>query len=589
MTYLALYREWRPRTFGQIIGQEHITRTLKNAVGAGRTGHAYLFCGTRGTGKTTTAKVLAKALNCAGREGPEPCNRCESCKNINGGLSVDVIEIDAASNRGIDEIRDLREKIQFAPTMGRFRVYIIDEVHMLTNEAFNALLKTLEEPPRHAVLILATTEPHKVPLTILSRCQRFDFRRILPADIIKRLREVAAGANLEVEEEALRLIARAAEGGLRDALSILDQSAAFGEMKVTAGDVHNILGTVRIDALNRMAGHLAAGETGPALHLVAELTGEGKDLRLFARELAGYLRALLLEKIAPNSSVGEAWGDPAQMAAMAAGFSKEGLMRAVEIMADAEQNMKWSAMPIIVLELALVRACSGETRWDTDSLRARLAAVEEKLKTLDRPADAEVRGRTAPGSSARVRGFIQAEVPPVSSKAVKDAVPEGRAVAAGSPFPAAAPEDEDKDVLRPQEQDSPIKDDSPQEAECSLEEIQRSWKNVMDIMRKERLPLYHSYSKAWPLAVNGRRLVVGFPGSEALDREIAERADHKKYLEGLLGRVFQGDWQLTFKYSQEKTSPAEKEPIARDAVVEVKRRFGGEEIVLDDEEQGTLF
>ncbi len=584
MTYLALYREWRPRTFGEIIGQEHITRTLKNAVGSGRTGHAYLFCGTRGTGKTTTAKVLAKALNCAGREGPEPCNSCESCKNINEGLSVDVIEIDAASNRGIDEIRDLREKIKFAPTMGNFRVYIIDEVHMLTNEAFNALLKTLEEPPRHAVLILATTEPHKVPLTILSRCQRFDFRRILPVDIIKRLKEVAAGANLQVEEEALRLIARAAEGGLRDALSILDQSAAFGEMKVTAGDVHNILGTVRIDALNRMAGHLCAGETGPALRLVAELTGEGKDLRLFARELASYLRSLLLEKIAPNSSVEEAWGEPAQVAAMAAGFSKEGLVRAVEIMAEAEQNMKWSSMPVIVMELALVRACSGEARSDTGSLSARLAAVEEKLKTLGGPAGVEMKTRT----SARDSRPLQTESRTASPGAVKKAVPEGKidlAGAGGSPEPAA-PVEKDKDMTRPQE---PGLAADPQEGEISLEKVQQAWAEVMNIMRKERLPLYHNYLKAQPLVVKGRGLLVGFPGSDVLDREIAERADNKKYLEGLLGRLLQGEWQLTFKYCQGKTSLAEREPLARDAVVDVKRRFGGEEIILDDEEQGTLF
>ncbi|NLI12562.1 DNA polymerase III subunit gamma/tau [Pelotomaculum propionicicum] len=547
MTYLALYREWRPRTFGEIIGQEHITRTLKNAVESGRTGHAYLFCGTRGTGKTTTAKVLAKALNCAGREGPEPCNRCESCKSINEGLSVDVIEIDAASNRGIDEIRDLREKIKFAPTMGNSRVYIIDEVHMLTNEAFNALLKTLEEPPRHAVLILATTEPHKVPLTILSRCQRFDFRRILPADMIKRLKEVAAGAGLEVEEEALRLIARAAEGGLRDALSILDQGAAFGGMKITAGDVHNILGTVRIDALNRMAGHLAGRETGPALRLVAELTGEGKDLRLFAREMAGYLRALLLEKISPHAAAEEAWGEPAQVAGMAAKFSKEGLVRAVEIMAEAEQNMKWSAMPAIVLELALVRACSAGGLSDTESLSARLAAVEEKLNSL---AGVEVKTPAKP---------------------------------------AAAPDRKHQEAPRPREQGLAIEQTGPQDNEISLEKVRQAWFDLMDIMRRERLPLYHNYAKAQPLALKGRSLTVGFPASDVLGREMAERADNKKYLEGLLGRLLQGKWQITFKNYQDKTEPTEQEPAARDAVVEVKRRFGGEEIILDDEEQGTLF
>lgn len=592
MTYLALYREWRPRTFGEIIGQEHITRTLKNAVVSGRTGHAYLFCGTRGTGKTTTAKVLAKALNCPEREGAEPCNRCESCKNITEGLSVDVIEIDAASNRGIDEIRDLREKIKFAPTMGRFRVYIIDEVHMLTNEAFNALLKTLEEPPRHAVLILATTEPHKVPLTILSRCQRFDFRRILPADIIKRLKEVAAGANLEVEEEAFRLIARAAEGGLRDALSILDQAAAFGEMKVTAGDVHNILGTVRLDALSRMAGYLAAGETGPALRLVAELTAEGKDLRLFARELAGYLRALLLEKIAPGSSAEEAWGDPAQMAAQAAEFSKDGLVRAVEVMADAEQNMKWSALPVIVLELALVRACSREAGLDTGSLVARLEAVEEKLKTLAGSMGAARKTRVAPDLSTHGSELSREISGPVSPGAVKTTVFEGRTKPAGAgktPSLGAAPREKNENIPQPQERDFEGTGASTQEGEVSLEKVKKSWAGVMDNMRKERLPLYYNYLKAQPLVVKGRGLVVGFPESEGLDREIAERPDNKKYLEDLLGKFFQGEWQVTFKFYQGLMEPSEKRQVAGDAVVDVKRRFGGEEIILDDEEQGTLF
>jgi len=355
---------------------------------------------------------------------------------------------------------------------------------------------------------------------------------------------------------------------------------------VTAGDVHNILGTVRIDALNRMAGHLCAGETGQALRLVAELTGEGKDLRLFARELAGYLRALLLEMIAPNFSVEEAWGEQAQMAAMAAGFSRTGLVRAVEIMAEAEQNMKWSAMPVIVLELALVRACSGEARSDTSSLSARLAAVEEKLKTLGGLAGVEVKTRTA----ARDSRLLQTESRTVSPGAAKKAVPEGNTdlAGSGSPDPAAAPGRGNNDVSRTQEE--PVLEEAgPQEAEVSLEKVRQAWADVMNIMRKERLPLYHNYLKAQPLAVKGRGVVVGFPGSDVLDREIAERAANKKYLEGLLGRLLQGEWQLTFKYCQEKSNQAEKEPVARDAVVEVKRRFGGEEIILDDEEQGTLF
>ncbi|MFX4262909.1 DNA polymerase III subunit gamma/tau [Pelotomaculum propionicicum] len=578
MTYLALYRKWRPQTFGEIIGQEHITRTLKNAVESGRTGHAYLFCGTRGTGKTTTAKVLAKALNCTERVGPEPCNRCEVCKNITDGLSVDVIEIDAASNRGIDEIRDLREKIKFAPAVAKYRVYIIDEVHMLTNEAFNALLKTLEEPPRHAVLILATTEPHKVPLTILSRCQRFDFRRIEPADIIKRLSEVAAGANLEVEAEALRLIARAAEGGLRDALSILDQGAAFGELKITVADVHNILGTVRIDALNRMAGHLAAGETGSALNLVADLTSEGKDLRFFAREMAAYLRALLLEKIVPGSSAREAWGDPAMMAAKAAEFTTEGLLRAVEIMAGTEQEMKWSSQPGIILELALVKACRAVTLTRESSLLARLEALEEKLNKPVQAAPAEKAGtikKAAPGAG-KPAGLVRAGLP---GETIKD--PAGRGE---KPYQPASVET-NPDPGRSSEEPGR----GPQPAGTALERVKNSWREIMNIMRRERLPLYYNYLRAQPLDLKGESLVVGFPEGEGLAREMADRPEQKKYLESLLKRILKGEWQVSFKSYRGTIEPSEKRHDDLDKVVDVKRRFGGEEIILDGEDEGSLF
>lgn len=583
MTYLALYRKWRPQTFGEIIGQEHITRTLKNAVESGRTGHAYLFCGTRGTGKTTTAKVLAKALNCTERAGAEPCNRCEVCKNITDGLSVDVIEIDAASNRGIDEIRDLREKIKFAPAVTRFRVYIIDEVHMLTNEAFNALLKTLEEPPRHAVLILATTEPHKVPLTILSRCQRFDFRRIGPADIIKRLGEVAAGAGLEVEEEALRLIARAAEGGLRDALSILDQGAAFGELKITAADVHNILGTVKIDALDRMAGHLAAGESGPALRLVAGLTSEGKDLRFFAREMAGYLRGLLLEKITPGSAAREAWGDPAVITGRAAEFSMEGLLRAVELMADTEQEMKWSSQPGIILELALVKACRAAMITSESSLLARLEAVEEKLQMLGRSSPEKTAATPKPAPRAGKPGGEYASAGPVQTS-LQGETNKKPAERGEKPFQPAAGDISPERGRRTQESGAY----SPK-AEVNLARVKNSWGEIMNLIRRERLPFYHNYIKAQPLALQGNSLVVGFPEGEDLAREMADRPEQKKYLESLLQRIFQGEWQVSFKSYGGKIETPGKKHDDGDQVLDAKRRFGGVEIILDEEEESSLF
>jgi DNA polymerase-3 subunit gamma/tau len=589
MAYQALYREWRPQTFGAIIGQEHITRTLKNAVESGRVGHAYLFCGARGTGKTSTAKVLAKALNCLQPDGPEPCNQCDNCIAVTEGFSVDVMEIDAASNRGIDEIRDLREKVQFSPATGRYRVFIIDEVHMLTNEAFNALLKTLEEPPDHVVLILATTEPHKIPLTILSRCQRFDFKQITPAGIIGRLQEVAAGAQLSVEEEALRLIARAAEGGLRDALSLLDQAAAFGALTITADDIHNLLGTVRLDALSRMAGCLAAGDAGEALRLAGRLAAEGKDLRLFAREMAAYLRALLMEKIAPGTAALEAW-DTAELQAGMAEFTEERLVQAVEIMAKAEQEMKWATLPGIVLELALIKACrQGGT--ELAALEARVSALEERFNLEEKS------NRNISGGLGRE---LQANSPPVTggkkatgvTKQVAAAVEKKQPVAPQPPQgqnhrakPAGEPVKHQAAPAKPETSrpgtDKPAQPGAKQN--MSLEEVRQLWPQVLESIRQERLPVYANYIKSAPLEVKGFSLVVGFPEEDELCRTIAEAPANKQFLEGLLNRFLPGNWQIACKSYQGKINMPEPKRAAKAPLADIKDQFEGEEIEFDDD------
>ncbi|MGI6488287.1 MAG: DNA polymerase III subunit gamma/tau [Syntrophothermaceae bacterium] len=296
MAQIALYRAWRPQKFAEVVGQEQIVQALRNAVEQGRISHAYLFCGPRGTGKTSVAKILAKAVNCSNQVGGEPCGQCIACDEIPRGSFMDVLEIDAASNRGIDEIRDLREKVRIMPAQGKKKVYIIDEVHMLTAEAFNALLKTLEEPPASVVFVLATTEPQKVPATIISRCQRYNFRRLTSAEIKARLHMAARETGVGVEEEALALMASRAGGSLRDGLSILDQCLAYGEGKITRQTVQDILGLVDERFMAELFDHIFRGEVGAVLQYVARVFDEGKEARQFTAEANLYLRDLLVIK-----------------------------------------------------------------------------------------------------------------------------------------------------------------------------------------------------------------------------------------------------------------------------------------------------
>jgi len=360
MSYVALYRKWRSQNFDEVIGQEPIIQTLKNAIKNNRLAHAYLFSGPRGTGKTSVARILAKALNC--KDGPttKPCGTCDRCTKIRDGHSVDVIEIDAASNRGIDEIRDLREKVRYAPIEGRYKVYIIDEVHMLTSEAFNALLKTLEEPPSHTIFVLATTEPQKVPATISSRCQRLDFSRIPLKLVVGHLRDVAKGEGFSIEDEALNIVARTSEGSMRDGISLLDQLVSFCGKKISKDDVIMVLGTADEEFLFSMVEAISSGDAAAALSLVEKAVADGRSIPQITRDVVGHIRYILLAKMGIKSIIDLTKEYMERLKADADRFGVDRLKELIKIFSKAELDMKWHPHGRLVLEVAVVEAASGK-------------------------------------------------------------------------------------------------------------------------------------------------------------------------------------------------------------------------------------
>lgn len=418
MSYTALYRKFRPDNFDDVKGQDHIVTTLTNQIKANRIGHAYLFCGTRGTGKTTVAKILAKAVNCEHPVNGSPCNECAMCKAIQAGTAMNVIEIDAASNNGVDNIREIREEVAYRPTEGKYKVYIIDEVHMLSTGAFNALLKTLEEPPSYVIFILATTEAHKIPITILSRCQRYDFHRISIDTIAARLSELLTAEGVEAEEKAVRYVAKKGDGSMRDALSLLDQCISFYLGQVLTYDkVLDVLGAVDTEVFSRLLRKVLSGDVTGSIHVLEDLITGGRELGQFVSDFTWYMRNLLLVKTSENPEEAiDVSSENLKILKEESGMTDvETLMRYIRIFSDLSNQIRFASQKRVLVEIALIKLCRPAMETNLDSVLDRLRVLEKQME--ERPVqqvivrESEAGGAGEPGAAVTGTATVQQQKP----------------------------------------------------------------------------------------------------------------------------------------------------------------------------------
>ena len=418
MSYTALYRKWRPRVFGDVKGQDHIVTTLQNQIRSERIGHAYLFCGTRGTGKTSVAKIFAKAVNCEHPEDGSPCGECPSCQQIQAGTSLNVVEIDAASNNGVENIREIRDQVQYPPTEGKYRVYIIDEVHMLSTGAFNALLKTLEEPPSYVIFILATTEVHKIPITVLSRCQRYDFRRITVDTIADRLKELTDAEGMAVEDRALRYVAKAGDGSMRDALSLLDQCAAFhyGET-LTYENVLDVLGAVDNRVFRELFGALRNGQTKECILRLEEMVIQGRELSQFVADFIWFLRNLLILKTADEAEelLDMSEDNLKQLREDAALADENVLMRYIRVFSEVLNQIRFAAQKRVLVELGFIRLTKPEMEQSMDAVLERLERLERQMEE-GIPAAPWPGNMAGDGSQPALPQAVQPQAPSLESR-----------------------------------------------------------------------------------------------------------------------------------------------------------------------------
>ncbi|OGW50870.1 MAG: DNA polymerase III, subunit gamma and tau [Nitrospirae bacterium RBG_19FT_COMBO_42_15] len=508
MEYQVSARKWRPQRFDDIIGQGHVTRTLQNAIKNNRIAHAYIFSGSRGVGKTTTARILAKALNCVNGPTPEPCNNCSPCKEITSGISTDVLEIDGASNTGVDDVRDLRESVKYSPMHGKYKVYIIDEVHMLSNSAFNALLKTLEEPPAHTIFVFATTEVHKIPTTVLSRCQHFNFKRLTLIEIVDRLRLIAEKDSIEINDNGLAVIAKAADGSMRDSLSILDQVVSFCGKKVDEKEIADILGVINKDIIFSFIGRLKEKDSAGLVKIIREVQDCGYDVRQFCNNLIEQIRNMLIAKVSGNPEELIELSKEAvnEIKEITIGFLIEDIHLLFTIFLKAQEEIRWSPYPWMSLEMAAVKAVHVPSFKSIDKL---IELVSGRSGNTENMGEGRVKAKE------RIQNTeVRSEKTDFQKR-------------------------EDEGLQEP-----------PEKKEASIAGNENSssinWDELIDKV-KEKKPNIGSYLEQGELVRSSEgELTIGFSGSSSFLIDLIEKDDNKKILKNLINDICHRDMHLKF-------------------------------------------
>ena len=532
MAYTALYREWRPRTFYDVVGQEHITTTLKNQILNNRIAHAYLFCGTRGTGKTSTAKVFAKALNCLNLKDGEPCNECEMCRKINEGLAIDVTELDAASNNGVDKIRDIIDDVKYPPQEAKYKVYIMDEVHMLSAGAVNAFLKTLEEPPNNVIFILATTDPQKLPITILSRCQRFDFKRINNGEITARLRKIVNDQNVLADERSLNLIARVSDGAMRDSLSILDQAISMGNGNVDYNTVVSMLGLVTNEHLFNLVNAIIQRSVEKSIEIIEDVIYSGKDIYLFIKDLIAHYRNLLMVKVTnnPEEVLDMSEENIALIKEQGARLRAEEIMRCIRILQEAENNAKLSKQARLYCELAVIKMCKIEYDTSNEVMLTRLNKLEESLR------NGSIKVATASKEVAQISNSKQVNTMP-NKKVVKEQYSNEGNVG--------------------ENQDSKI----------TINDVKKSWKDIIERFKARREMIISSLIMIGkPVDCSNGVITVEFDSQNEFAKNRLSEAKNRDVINDVFFEIFREKVKVNFVVQSDDNNGKSTEDILRDAL-----------------------